>query len=197
MKKIGCCLFIFLTVCKAEAQSDIQAMLKQIAQLEIYIVQLEKGYKIAREGLTTISGIKKGEFSLHSVFFSSLKTVNPAIAKYSKIAEILSDQASIVHLFKNLSKIKAGLSNAEAVYIKQVADQLSVECSKDLNALMDVLTDGKIEMTDDERIKRINHIWQDMNEKKAFALGFTNKAGSLITERKNQRFEMSLIKTFE
>ena len=82
-------IFILVILCSgfAHAQSDIQAMLKQIAKLEIYIIDLEKGYKIAQEGLTTIGEIKKGEFNLHSFFFSSLESVNPSVAKYSKIAD--------------------------------------------------------------------------------------------------------------
>src|ERR1700688_4752996 len=86
------------------AQADIQAMIKQILKLEIYIVDLEKGYKIAREGLTTIGEIKKGEFNLHNIFFSSLQSVNPSVAKYSKITEIILDQLSVVSNFKSLIK---------------------------------------------------------------------------------------------
>ena len=82
MKKWWLCLCTSFTLYGGlRAQSDIQAMLKQIAKLEIYIIDLEKGYKIAREGLTTIGEIKKGEFNLHSLFFSSLESVNPVVAK--------------------------------------------------------------------------------------------------------------------
>ena len=62
--------------------------------------------EIARDGLTTIHEIKNGEFNLHNLFFSSLKTVNPEVAKYSRIAVIIADQVSIIGEFKSLSKIK-------------------------------------------------------------------------------------------
>src|SRR6202035_4749485 len=101
MKRWLICLCTSFTLCGSlNAQGDIQAMLKQIAKLEIYIVDLEKGYRIAREGLTFIGEIKKGEFNLHSLFFSSLQSVNPSVAKYSKIAVIVADQLSIVSSFK-------------------------------------------------------------------------------------------------
>src|SRR6202790_2696983 len=101
MKRWLICLCTSFTLCgRLHAQSDIQAMLKQIAKLEIYIVDLEKGYSIAKEGLTTIGEIKNGEFNLHSLFFNSLQKVNPSVAKYSKIAEIIADQIAILSDFK-------------------------------------------------------------------------------------------------
>jgi len=187
-----------MTLCgTARAQSDIKAMLKQIAKLEIYIMDLEKGYKIAREGLATIGEIKHGEFNLHSLFFSSLKTVNPAIARYSKIAEIISGQVSIMQQFKNLLKIQGGFTSTEIVYIREVYDHLTEESGKSLNELIEVLTDGRLEMTDDERIKRIDNIYSDMKDKYAFSQHFSNKASQLIQERNSLIGENNFLKAME
>src|ERR1700722_18395100 len=190
MKRWLICLCTSFTLCSGlRAQSDIQAMLKQIAKLEIYIVDLEKGYSIAKEGLTTISEIKNGEFSLHSLFFSSLQKVNPMIGKYSKIAEIIADQVSIVSQFKNLlSQLnRSGKINArELNYVNTVYSNISHECGKSLNALIAVTTDGNFEMSDDQRIRRIDGIYNDMKDKYAFTQHFTNQAGSLIGDRMNE-----------
>ena len=105
MKRILFFISYMFCFCMAEAQSDIKAMLKQIAKLEIYIQDVEKGYKIAQAGLTTINEFKHGEFNLHNLFFSSLKTVNPKVLKYERIAEIIADQISIINQFKTISKI--------------------------------------------------------------------------------------------
>lgn len=184
----------------AHAQSDIQAMLKQIAKLEIYIIDLEKGYKIAQEGLTTIGEIKKGEFNLHSIFFSSLESVNPSVAKYSKIAIIISDQVSIVSSFKSLIQHlnnSGRMTNAELQYVQAVYSNLSDECTKTLNALIEVTTDGTLEMTDDERIKRIDGIYDDMEDKYAFTQSFCNKAGLLTDQRNYEANEFGILKALE
>ena len=196
-KKLLLLIFVFSVCGAARAQSDIKAMLKQIAKLEIYIIDLEKGYKIAREGLTTIGEIKNGEFNLHSLFFSSLKTVSPAIARYSKIAEIISDQVSIVQQFKKLLKIQTGFSSTEITYITSVYNHMTDECSKDLNALIAVLTDGEFEMTDDERIKRIDQIYSDMKDKYAFTQHFTIQSSQLIKERNSEVMENNFLKAME
>ncbi len=184
----------------AHAQEDIQTMLKQIAKLEIYIVDLEKGYSVAREGLTAIGEIKNGEFSLHNLFFSSLQKVNPSVARYSKIAEIIADQVSIVSRFKNLFKkinTSGRINDGELSYIKTVYSSLTDECTKSLNLLIAVTTDGNLEMSDDERIKRIDGIYNDMKDKYAFTMAFTDKSGLLIDGRTNETRESELLKTLE
>ena len=201
MKRWLICLCTSFTLCGSTyAQEDIQAMLKQIAKLEIYIVDLEKGYSIAKEGLTMISEIKNGEFNLHSLFFSSLQKVNPLVAKYSKIAEIIADQVSIVSQFKNLlSQINnSGKINApELSYVNAVYSNITDECEKSLNALIAVTTDGNLEMTDDERIKRIDGIYDDMKDKYAFTMDFTNKSSLVIDGRINETRESNFLKSLE
>ncbi len=181
----------------ADAQADIKAMLKQIAKLEIYIQDVEKGYKIAQAGLTTINEFKHGEFNLHNLFFSSLKTVNPKVLKYERIAEIIADQISIIHQFETLSKINSSLTVSEIEYISKVYDHISAECEKDLNALISVLTNGELEMNDQERIERIDRIYMDMKEKTAFTTSFSSKTNRICLERTGQENEPNILKTLE
>jgi hypothetical protein len=201
MYKYFFCLCTSFALCgRLHAQSDIQAMLKQIAKLEIYIIDLEKGYKIAREGLTTIGEIKKGEFNLHSLFFSSLQSVNPSVAKYSKIAVIISDQLSIISSFKSLIQQinnSGKLTNAEMQYVQAVYSNMSDESMKTLNSLIAVLTDGNLEMTDDERIKRIDGIYDDMEDKYGFTKSFCVKAGLLVDQRNDETNEFGFLKALE
>lgn len=184
----------------ARAQSDLQAMLKQIALLEIHIEELKKAIDIARVGLTTISEIKNGEFNLHNIFFSSLQRVNPVVAKYSKIAEIIADQISIVSQFKALIKktyVSVSFTNCEFAYLNEVYSNISSECTKNLNDLIYVTTDGSLEMTDDERIKRIDGIYMDMKDKYAFTQDFTAHSESLLAERERAERESQIIKSLE
>src|ERR1700676_2135401 len=102
MRKTLIILFLFLAGTGLRAQSDIQAMLKQIALLAVYVKELENAINIAQDGLTTIGEIKNGEFNLHNLFFSSLQRVNPSVVKYSKIAEIIADQIAILSDFKTM-----------------------------------------------------------------------------------------------
>ena len=79
---------------------QIKNLIKQIALLEVYIGYLEKGYDIAKKGLTTISDIKNGDLHLHLDNFNSLKTVNPRVKKYVKVVDIVTLQLQIFQVYK-------------------------------------------------------------------------------------------------
>ena len=184
----------------SQSAADIKYLLKQIALLQVYIGDVEKGYKIAREGLNFISEIKKGEFNLHSLFFSSLKTVNPSIGKYAKIAAIIAEQQAIETVFDKSFK-QCSKSNqftaSELSYLNSVYSRLMDECSHNLDELLAVTSNGVLEMTDDERIKRIDIIYADMKDKWAFAQSFTQDAAILAAERGEETNEINFLKTLE
>src|ERR1700726_4220069 len=69
---------------------------QQIAYLQLYIGYLEKGYTIAKDGLSAIADIKKGEWTLHQDFFNSLSSINPKLNSYGRIADIISLELSIL-----------------------------------------------------------------------------------------------------
>src|SRR2546430_17187766 len=71
---------------------DAQTMLEQIAALRTYLTAAEKGYQLVENGLHTIRDIKNEEFGLHSAFFSSLSTVNPAIRNMPDVLEVIRIQ---------------------------------------------------------------------------------------------------------
>ncbi len=182
------------------AQSDIQVMLKQIALLAVQVRELEKAIEIARDGLTTINEIKHGEFNLHNIFFSSLQSVNPAVAKYSRIAVIIADQISIIREFKALLQKQEAdkqVTTAELLYVRSVYAHVTDECEKKLSDLVTVTTSGSLEMTDDERIKRIDVIAGDMNDRYAFSRHFTSGTGQLMTERESEDKEIKLLRSLE
>ncbi|HMH35210.1 MAG TPA: hypothetical protein VK543_19375 [Puia sp.] len=198
MKKVVIILCVALASNQVNAQSDIKAMLKQITLLGIYIRDLEKAIVIAREGLKTIDEIKHGEFNLHNMFFSSLRSVNPAVVKYSKVAEIIVDQLAIVSDFKNLlDRLNSSgkITKAELSYVTAVYSHISDECSKSINDLIEVTSDGKLEMTDGERIKRIDGIYSAVKDKYAFTKSFTSNADRVARERIREPIENQLLKS--
>lgn len=79
-------------------------LLQQIAALQVYIGDVQKGYSIAKQGLNTISDIKNDEFNLHKDYFNSLKIVNPKIKNYSKVADISVLQVNIIKVYKEAEK---------------------------------------------------------------------------------------------
>jgi hypothetical protein len=206
MKKIIITLIIFVCMAQTKAQglsnffsqkeADIKYMLQQIAALQVYIGYAEKGYSIAQKGLTFIGDLKKGEFDLHSAFFSSLSTVNPSIKNYGKVADIISYQLSIISSFKKILRLK-NMSPAEINYLHSVYNNMSNACSKSLTDLINIITDNTYQMKDNERVSRIDNIYADMQNKYAFTQSFASDANLLVAQRQSELYETEFLKSLE
>lgn len=161
-------------------------LIQQIAALQVYIGYAQKGYKIAKEGLNTIGGFTRGEFNLHTDYFNSLKSINPEVRRYVKVAEIIALQVKIIQnynrTYRQLNSSDA-FSGDELAYIGRVYSRLLDDCDKTLDELITITTDGKLEMKDDERIERIDKLYLDMQDKLTFSQSFSNDAKSLAASR--------------
>jgi hypothetical protein len=180
-------------------QKDTQRkyLIEQIAALKIYAGYLEKGYKIAGTGLKTVKDIKNGEFNLHSSFMNSLKTVSPAIRNDVRVAEFLAIQIEIRKAFDNpyLSQL---LSPSHQLYIASVREKVLDECNADLDELMLIVTSGKIEMKDDERLKRLEKVYASVKEKAQFAQSFKVQVSLLMRQKENEQKSVTqLMKYYE
>jgi hypothetical protein len=176
-----------------QKETQKKYLLQQIAALQVYMGYLQKGYKIAKNGLNTISGFTKGELNLHAGYFNSLKTVNPSIKSYARVADIIALQVKIVQDFHSNYKQLCGanaLSGDEFRYINGVFARLLDDCAQTLDALITVTTDGKIEMKDDERLKRIDQLYTDMQDKYSFSQSFSNNAKLLAASRLREQADI-------
>lgn len=162
----------------AEAQDIITPMLEQIAKLELCLKEAQQGYAIVQKGLTTIGQIKQGDFDLHSLFFSSLMTVSPEVKGYAKVADILAMQIQIVLGCKTTLQqySSTGAFNADELkYLTDVYANLSTLTVQDIDELTGLITDGNWQMTDDERLSRIDQLYEKVTQKYLFLRSFSNR----------------------
>jgi len=172
-------------------------LLQQIAALKVYSGYLSKGYSIAKNGLNTIKSIKNGDLLQHSNYFTSLVTVNPQIKRYKKVADIIAMQVSIakqsgnaINSFRN----NHHFTPTEINYIQSVFNTLLSDCAKNLDELLNLITNGNLQMKDDERIKAIDKLYLDMEDKQQFIRAFTNNAAGLSIQRSNEENELIISK---
>jgi hypothetical protein len=177
--------------------TQIQYLLDQIAANKVSIDYLEKGYELAKTGLNTIQNIKKGDFNLHRDFFGSLEIVNPKIKTYSRVADIIGYQFRIV---KNISTTIKNLKESrqfntdELDHRKAVFENLLDECVKNVDELYLIITSDELQMTDDERIKRIDLLYTDMQDKYSFCQSFSKECSVLAMQRLSDQVEIIMSK---
>jgi flagellar motility protein MotE (MotC chaperone) len=190
-------LFISLTIMQAKAQipggifsqqaKKEKLLTAQIAELNIQNYLLGRGYHIKDSGLTTVHAFKDQSFELHANYFTSLEQVNPEVAKNAKVAEIYNLQKRMTGTFKkelDWQQREHQLSQKEMAYFGQVYNHLLAESQKDLNELTDLLTKGKLQLTDQQRLARVDQLYSGMKDKNSFAGYFTGKCRKLAMSRK-------------
>jgi hypothetical protein len=169
-------------------------LLQQIAALHTYISYAKKGYDIASQGVNTVRNIKQGIFNLHRDFFSSLKNVNPKISGYVKVTDIITLQLRII---KQTKQTIQGIiepkqfTNEELEYCKQVFENLLDECTKTIDELIIVTTSRKLQMKDNERLKQIDNIYSNMQDKYSFCSSFSDEMGLLSVQRMGEQVEIN------
>lgn len=173
-------------------------LLQQIAALKVYIGYLEKGYDIAKKGLNTISDIKNGHFNLDQDFFASLQNINPKVSKYAKVTDIITMNIKIVRFSKQTMKNAREsyvMNNGEIKYMNTVFNALVDGCTDLTNEMMELITAGKLKMSDDERLKRIDAIYDDMEDRMVFVNAFGNQIKILTLQKEHEAADVKSTKS--
>lgn len=159
-------------------------LLQQIAALQVYIGYAKKGYDIVGNGIHAVKDITNGEFSLHRSFFASLAAVNPAIKGSAAVGEVLDGGLGVIAVLKNWKS--SGLNVNDRAFVSMVKANLLAECAAELEELLLVITSNRLELTDDERLNRLERLRVSMQDKYEFALSFSVDLDRLIRQRERE-----------
>ena len=181
----------------SQKKTQKEYLIKQIAALKVYAKYLREGYGIAQKGLNIVSEIKGENFSDHQNHFGSLRIVKDDLGNSSRINLILGRQAAIMNEFRELKKVcrsNENLTEGEIRYVDLVYSNLLTECDRVMVALQTLVTDDAYQMSDDERIERIDAIYHDMNDKYAFTRTFCSSTKTLIMQRGVEKREIESVR---
>lgn len=172
-------------------------MALQIALMETYLSGLKHGYQQTQYGLANIADLKNGSLNLNNNYFLSLSQVSPAVQQNPKVTEIQSLATEIKLNFRRFIQWQRGqdlVTAGDISYLQKVADHLIAECNKDLVMLNDVISPGKLQLTDADRIKEINRIDADMKDKYAFCRTFIDRTRNVTLRRQAEARQQKMLK---
>ncbi len=186
---------------KARAQADELAQLalniEKLAQFKQILSDLKSGYQIISKGYGTVKDISEGNFKLHKTFLDGLYAVSPQVRKYRRVAEIIQYQLVLVREFRaaNAHFARADLLNEnELKYLAAIYQRLFEASLRNLEELTMIVTAGQLRMSDDERLKAIDGIHADIQDKVMFLRWFNNQAKGLVLQRERERTDMQNLK---
>lgn len=176
----------------AQAKQD-RVMLQQLALLKTYGSYLQKGYRIAKDGLSVIGAVKNGELNLHTLFYEGLDLVNPQLRNHETVRSILKYKNQILAAQQSLENRLADdlLYANEKEYIRRVMIRVAEYTSDDLETLYSLLNDNTIEADDGERLKRIDALEKEMASRYTFIRSFTDQTIALSAMRQQERSDVN------
>jgi len=186
---LGFCTLWFAPERLCAQSNEVQQLLlnaEKLTQFKQILQDMKKGYNLVSSGYNTIKDLSQGNFSLHKTFLDGLMTVNPAIRKYQRVAEIINYQLLLVREYKRafIRFREAGtFTSAEIAYTGRVYENLFSQSLENLDDLITVITAGNLRMSDDERIREIDRIYMDMQDKISFLRYFNTETSLLSLQR--------------
>jgi hypothetical protein len=185
---------------QARAQTqDIQQLLldiEKLTQLKSILSDMKTGYEIVSGGYNQVKQLASGNFSLHQGFLDGLLLISPQVRNYGRVADILIAQAAIVSEYRSAYRRFNGGGNFEVTeldYMGKVYGALTSASLQNLDQLTMVLTANKLRMSDEERLRAIDRIAADTDDKLAFLRQFNRNSSLLALQRQHERTQISSI----
>lgn len=199
MKKIVLigCLCLLQGSLSAQEQEAKQLLLnvEKLAQFKKILYDMYKYYQILNRGYNTIKNIASGNFKLHKAFLDGLLQVSPAVRQYHRVAAIIEYEKRIVSDAGRMRRYFQGdgqFSSSELHYLSKVYSNVLHQSSRQIEELWLVVTAGKLRMSDDERLKAIDRIFESVQDQYHFLREFGNKSLQLSYQRKTEQADVQL-----
>ncbi len=161
-----------------QSKKQLNYYQQQIAAYNAFESELKQGYNVVQHGLSGIAAINTAELNAHSAYYNSLRQPSATVKNSSQVQDILNWQTQISTLFSQ----PFALTTDEQTYVGAVKSNLLNSCNADLAELQNVIGTN-LQMTDDQRLQRLNKLHAGMQDKYLFACHFCNSLKTLIIQR--------------
>lgn len=167
-------------------------LVKQLAALKIYAEALKNGYAIVENGLSSISDFSDEEKDLHQIYFDSLKIVNPELKKEPTIAQLKFMHRQIRATFNEIGKLNFAAIHQQ--FFIAMAARVNAQSEHYLTQMILLITDGKLQMSHQQRLDRLKRLFVEMSELFHSVLSIHQQAIALDQVSKNKRNQLNLLR---
>ena len=183
-------VLIIGTHLKSQAQAqELQQLLldiEKLTQFKSILSDMKTGYQIYQQGYGTISNLSKGNFDLHQAYLTGLLAVSPAVRNNPRIAQVIGHEADLLQEYKRYAaafRQSGSFSSDELAYINNVYSQLIKRSNANVDDLTSATMAGKLRMSDDDRLRAIDRVYQENTSQLQFLRWFNRQAMILSLQR--------------
>jgi len=159
-----------------QKKTQIKYLEKQILALQVYKEIVEKGYQEARDGTSLIGSIKEEDLGLHEQHYGDLQRVKPAILQNLSLPDAFQQINEIKEVAEEVRVMTASRKSLVFDWSRMgvaYANYINEQCYQLEDYLIGLSTDGRLKMTDEERLSAIYRVQKWLLEK--HHLVFENK----------------------
>lgn len=190
-----------LLACSANAQSDeLQQLLlniEKLTQFKAILSDMKQGYQIYQQGYGMVSNLSKGNFNLHNVYLTGLMAVNPAVRNNPRVGQIFGQQNALINEYKRYASLfrqSGSFKGNELSYFNNVYHLLVKQSNANIDELTNVTTAGELRMSDDDRLRAIDRIYNSSTDQLQFLRYFNRKAVMLSLQRSKDQNDTKTLK---
>lgn len=192
-------LFGFCRISYAQAQELQQLSLdiEKLAQMKSMLSSMTQGYSTLKNGYNSVIGISQSNFDLHKNFLNGLLQVSPAVKKYQKITDIISNQSLLVKEYKAANdRFRSGavFNPKELGSISNKYSVLVEQSERNLDELLIVITPGQLRMSDEERIAVIDRVDAEMKDILNKLRSFNDSSNLVMQNRQRVKRDIEVSK---
>jgi hypothetical protein len=171
---------------------------QKLSGLKSILSQMYQGYEIVSKGYHAVQDVSKGNFSLHEAFLDGLMIVSPTVRQYPRVADIISDQATILSEYRSAWAMFRGNGHFkpdEIGYMMDVYNNLISASLKNIDDLTMIMTDSRLRMSDAERLAAIDRIYTSGHGQLSFLRGFNDRTYRLAVQRAREANNQQTLKS--
>ena len=204
MRRIWFLLLLSLPLAGLRAQSvsdDTQQLLmdvQKLAQLKQILAEMEQAYTITHAGYESIKSLSQGAFSLHQAFLDGLLAVNPSVASYWKVADIVNKETALVKAAQSGNSYLKGTGQFNSVELGSFLtryNNLIQGSLSDVTELVMVITAGTLRMSDAERLAAIDRIDGNATRQLGVTYAFDNDAALAAMQRAKEQQDIGTLQS--
>lgn len=184
-------LFILLSVqlsvtAQTQALKQLQLNIEKLAQFKMMLQGMQSQYAMLQNQYSNIKNQATGSLALHRDFIERLSSISPKVRNAGAVVRILSLQQTIIAEYRTVSNIIKGnrsLQPSELLQLQNALSNVLSAVSRNIDALTLVLSPGKLQMTDPDRLEFLNTLTTDMERQLAHIRNFTSQAQQVLQLR--------------